>query len=544
MASVGTLAGLILADILADILPSKNPLINNVMGMTLGNLLERAIVYFLQSNLSNWFQRWFSFNGYTLKIIYSNNKEAVFERFRNYIITKYVSEIQQCSVEPEDGGISLTLYHAKFMNIKVTDTFQDYTISLSFKEQSKSSNQEEEQKDVKEELPIILIESHTANMKVLHQYVKHICSSDQYKEHTRSKVLDMYSASHKIDRCGARVHCWNHVKSVSNKNIHNTIVSDQVQKELYDDIRWFVKNEDWYNAKGIPYKRGYLLYGPPGCGKTSCIKAIAGEYNLPIFYINLDIVNSDMGLANLMMSISNYVGTHRYIIVFEDVDRSSVFQYILKRNHNYSNMSISGLLNEIDGVIERHGCILFFTANDISTFTSDNFNTLFRPGRIDCRVKFDYCTLDHVYRIFQHFYNLTEDQVKSYLPEGFNFGKTMTPAELIKCMQNHPDDIEAVIRDINSCTDHTDTHVSKRKQKLEERFKKSRQIMEKKKQILKERKCKLKKANKEAKCLDRYQQSVDKAEEACQKAVEKYDQVKVKLREEEKKLKNAAKGEN
>ena len=43
------------------------------------------------------------------------------------------------------------------------------------------------------------------------------------------------------------------------------------------EIFSFFQNPTWYRERGIPYRRGYLLYGPPGCGKSSFISALAGE---------------------------------------------------------------------------------------------------------------------------------------------------------------------------------------------------------------------------------------------------------------------------
>lgn len=53
---------------------------------------------------------------------------------------------------------------------------------------------------------------------------------------------------------------------------------------------------------GIPYRRGYLLYGPPGCGKSSFIQALAGELGYSICILNLN----ERGLTDdkLMMLLS------------------------------------------------------------------------------------------------------------------------------------------------------------------------------------------------------------------------------------------------
>ena len=43
------------------------------------------------------------------------------------------------------------------------------------------------------------------------------------------------------------------------------------------DLHEFVNSAQWYIDRGIPYRRGYLLHGVPGCGKSSIVAAIAGE---------------------------------------------------------------------------------------------------------------------------------------------------------------------------------------------------------------------------------------------------------------------------
>lgn len=57
----------------------------------------------------------------------------------------------------------------------------------------------------------------------------------------------------------------------------DTVVLDSgVSEKIIADVREFINTPSWYSERGIPYRRGYLLYGPPGCGKTSYITALAG----------------------------------------------------------------------------------------------------------------------------------------------------------------------------------------------------------------------------------------------------------------------------
>lgn len=62
---------------------------------------------------------------------------------------------------------------------------------------------------------------------------------------------------------------------------------------LVDEIRRWKDSRDWYRERGIPWKRGYLLYGKPGTGKTALATAIAQDLNMPIYVYNLAQMNND-----------------------------------------------------------------------------------------------------------------------------------------------------------------------------------------------------------------------------------------------------------
>jgi len=60
--------------------------------------------------------------------------------------------------------------------------------------------------------------------------------------------------------------------------LSSVVLSSGLSRSLLDDVNNFVNSSEWYASRGIPYRRGYLLYGPPGCGKSSFITALAGEW--------------------------------------------------------------------------------------------------------------------------------------------------------------------------------------------------------------------------------------------------------------------------
>lgn len=102
-----------------------------------------------------------------------------------------------------------------------------------------------------------------------------------------------------------------------------------------DRFRFFLNNRSWYDSVGQPYHLGILMHGPPGCGKTSAIKAIANESNRHILNINLSRLHSKKLLKQLfydpMLEIvkansrgstveSVYVPIEKRLFVIEDAD--------------------------------------------------------------------------------------------------------------------------------------------------------------------------------------------------------------------------------
>ncbi len=145
----------------------------------------------------------------------------------------------------------------------------------------------------------------------------------------------------------------------------------------------------WYADRGIPFRRGYLLYGVPGSGKSSLIHAIAGELMLDIYVVSLSSswIN-DSTLTTLMGRVPA-----RCIVLLEDLDAaftrstsrdgnatgnpegksdektaeqntstSSTARNRVRKTEQLSDintLSLSGLLNALDGVAASEGRLLF-----------------------------------------------------------------------------------------------------------------------------------------------------------------------------------------
>ena len=73
-----------------------------------------------------------------------------------------------------------------------------------------------------------------------------------------------------------------------------------IQQELVRDARLFLSRPAWYLRRGIPYRRGYLLHGPPGTGKTSFCQVLAGELDADLCLLTL----SDADLTDTVLAAS------------------------------------------------------------------------------------------------------------------------------------------------------------------------------------------------------------------------------------------------
>ncbi len=222
----------------------------------------------------------------------------------------------------------------------------------------------------------------------------------------------------------------------------SNVYGDHVD-ELKERLDLFVNHPEWYMERGIPHSLGIMLHGVPGAGKTSTIKAIAKDTNRHIFNLSLRPFTTQRQLTNLFfnetVSVYTYDGgkqtlkipLNRRVYVIEDID--CLTDVVLDRSivsHEASQdgdaVTLSFLLNLLDGVLETPGRILVITSN----YPEKLDKALVRPGRIDVKIHFKNATRTFILDMINKFYtiDMTLDEIPAELEDVF------TPAEVMESL--------------------------------------------------------------------------------------------------------------
>lgn len=151
--------------------------------------------------------------------------------------------------------------------------------------------------------------------------------------------------------------------------------------DIVEDTNKWLKNRDWFLDRGLPYKRGILLYGTGGTGKSSFAKALGVKFGIPVHQLYL----ANMTDSEFKGAWNSAATSSPSIVLLEDFD--SVFNKRTPVNPKCV-LNFDTVLNTISGIQENSGIILIITTNHIENIddaigvmNSDGVST--RPGRID-----------------------------------------------------------------------------------------------------------------------------------------------------------------
>lgn len=192
---------------------------------------------------------------------------------------------------------------------------------------------------------------------------------------------------------------WDSLSNRPHRPIESVILPAGQKESIMADIQRFLDDEDRYVKLGLPWRRGYLFWGPPGTGKSSTIKVVCDHLGLDLAYLPLSDLKKDSDLIHSIKSLPA-----RSVLLLEDIDG---YSKSTGRSEHDDSVSLPGLLNALDGPTSPHGLIIMMTTNvDIESQDNTLDPALLRPGRIDVREKIDYVDSEQLGRLLKYFTQL------------------------------------------------------------------------------------------------------------------------------------------
>ena len=171
-------------------------------------------------------------------------------------------------------------------------------------------------------------------------------------------------------------------KQVTFKDVAGLKEEKEEVRELID----FLKNPKKFQKLGARIPKGVLLMGPPGTGKTLLAKAVAGEANVPFYFISgSDFVELFVGVgASRVRDMFQQAKRNAPCLIFiDEIDAVGRQRGTgLGGGHDEREQTLNQLLTEMDGFGENEGIIIIAATNRPDVLDP----ALLRPGRFDRQV--------------------------------------------------------------------------------------------------------------------------------------------------------------
>lgn len=184
---------------------------------------------------------------------------------------------------------------------------------------------------------------------------------------------------------------WSQYDVLQRRGFDSVMLTEQNETIVRERLSRFEALKERCRELSLPWRLGFLLTGEPGNGKSSMASVIASEMDYDLYVLNLNGISSDKNL----LSLCGQVG-EKSVLLIEDIDAYNVDR---EDEKSKDGITLSGLLNALDGITAKNGRITIMTTNNVDSLDP----ALIRKGRADCHLKFEKPVADQLDRLYTRF---------------------------------------------------------------------------------------------------------------------------------------------
>lgn len=324
------------------------------------------------------------------------------------------------------------------------------------------------------------------NVQYLQDYVNScvIEYKKKIQDSTKNKIYHWIYQGMKRDKPNFSTSVLSDLNDESQKNYEtfDTLFFKEKDKIIKDIKR--LHDVEYYKKTGLKRKKGYVFYGPPGCGKTSCVTAMANYDKRHVIEVPMSRVKTNKEIEEIfnLSTIGEVDFTKEQIIIlFDEIDinndklksrqkdSENTKKQISKKidydseddfdDDNYEDMdkkkkgrsliedelNLGNMLSRLDGIGNYNGLIIVATTNIIKNLDE----ALYRHQRLN-PIKFNYADYSDVIKMTEKYYDKELNEEQKEIIKDTCTKNEITHASIREYLENNEDSLEDFIKHLQN----------------------------------------------------------------------------------------------